>query len=355
MRLKSDLKLLKGISRNKFSSKPYKMNFAVTNRCNSRCITCQTWQEYQRNPDKRKEELSLDEISRIFKNISSYVRWMSLTGGEPFLRDDLIDIARVAAEKIPELALIAIPTNGLLVERILKYINHMKSIEGPDISISFSLDGPPSIHNEQRGISGAYEITWKSYIEASKLVQNNKRFHIHLETTISSHNIQYLRPFFEELLNDGHNLIVTVAHDAYLYKNTGNKNISLNPNDRTTRELFSFLYDYYSWLRPVDILNKAFIRRLPHFLENGNKQVLPCAALKCSFALNPYGGVLPCLMWGKVLGNVRDSNLSITAILNTTYARDIRRQIMESKCPNCWTPCEAIQTIIQNAPRSLFT
>jgi hypothetical protein len=121
------------------------------------------------------------------------------------------------------------------------------------------------------------------------------------------------------------------------------------------RELFSFLKRHYSWLSPVDILHKAFIRRLPHFLENGNKQVLPCAALKCSFALNPYGEVLPCLMWGKVLGNVKDCNFNVLDLLASRNARETRFQITESKCPNCWTPCEAIQTIIQNAPMSLIT
>jgi MoaA/NifB/PqqE/SkfB family radical SAM enzyme len=354
MRFKSSIRLLKGIAKSKLPELPYKVNFAITNRCNSRCITCGTWEEYRRNPDLRKRELTLEEISKIFKNLSPFIKWLSLTGGEPFLRDDHLEIIRSAINQIPGLALLSIPTNGLLRERILKTIDRLKSLEGPDISISFSLDGPPEVHDRLRGIKGAYDITWNTYLEAKNLVSRHKRFHIHIETTVSTLNISSLSSFFERLFSDGHNVIITVAHDAYLYKNQGNENISPDPYDSATKDLFFSLDKHFSWFSPSDLLHKTFIRRMPHYLANGRKQVLPCAALKCSLAINPYGDVLPCLMWGKVLGNVREYNFNVTKILKSHDTRDVRRQIRESLCPNCWTPCEAIQTIIQNAPMALI-
>jgi sulfatase maturation enzyme AslB (radical SAM superfamily) len=252
------------------------------------------------------------------------------------------------------LALIGIPTNGLLKEKILESIKFMKTLEGPDFSISFSIDGPPAIHDKIRGIKGAYRTTWDTYLEARKLVRGDKRFHLHIETTVSSFNIQHLKAFFQKLLEDGHSLIVTVAHDAYLYKNEGNEGLTPDPEDRYTKELFSFLLKKYSWFSPAQILQKAFVRKLPHFLENGSKQVSPCAALKCSFAINPYGDVLPCLMWGKAIGNVKDRNMKVIEILDSLDAGETRKQIRKSLCPNCWTPCEAIQSIIDKAPLSLI-
>lgn len=334
---------------------PYRLNFAITNLCNSRCTTCQTWQEYRKYPERRKEEFTLEEISKIFKNISPFIRWLSLTGGEPFLREDFIQIVHCAVRNIPELAIISLPTNGLLTERITRFVNSMRDCEGPDISISFSLDGPPEIHDKQRGISGAYDTTWNTYCKTKTLLKGNKRFHLHIETTISSINIHYLKPFFQELIREGHSLIATVAHNAYFYKNEGTESISLNPADAVTKDLFSFLHRHYSSLSPVSLLHKAFIRRLPHYLENAKKQVLPCSALKSSFSIGPYGDVYPCLMWGKRIGNVRNYNFNVVEILKSPDAIEAQHKIRENQCPNCWTPCEAYQSIIYNAPRAFFT
>ena len=71
--------------------KPYKLNFAITMWCQSRCLTCNIWQI------KPKDELTLDEIREFAKKNTSF-RWVGLTGGEPFLRSDIVDIAKAFKE-----------------------------------------------------------------------------------------------------------------------------------------------------------------------------------------------------------------------------------------------------------------
>jgi MoaA/NifB/PqqE/SkfB family radical SAM enzyme len=356
MSAKSYLQLFKGALKARLFARPYKLNLAVTYRCNSRCLTCQIWREYKANPDIQKGELSLEEFSKIFESISNEIRWISLTGGEPFLREDLIQIVTTACKKFHNLALISIPTNGLLHERVLRFIEHLKNsmIDGPDISISFSIDGPREIHDRIRGIKGAFDAVWKTYLESRRIANNHNRLHLHIETTISSFNILEIKPFIEKIKKEGHSLIVTIAHDAYLYKNTGNKGITINLKDKNTEEFFYYLQKRYCWYKPSQLINRAYIKRIPIYLKNSEKQVLPCAALKSSFAINPYGDVLPCLMWDRVLGNLREHDLDTNSILRSSEAKETRRWIAQSRCPNCWTPCEAVQTLIQHAPLSLI-
>jgi MoaA/NifB/PqqE/SkfB family radical SAM enzyme len=357
MSIRNYLNLLQGALRARLLNKPYKMNFAVTYRCNSKCLTCQIWKEYKIHPEMQKDELKFEEISKIFDNLSPNIRWLSLTGGEPFLRDDLPEIVNIAIERLYNLALISIPTNGLIGERILGFLDYLKTSvnNGPDISLSFSIDGPEEIHDKIRGIKGGFNSVWKTYLESKKLLNNINRFHLHIETTISPFNISRIKPFIESLKKEGHSVIITIAHDAYLYKNVRNESITLDPYDNHIIEFFSFLHGQFLWYRPSQLLNKAYIKRIPVYLRNKKKQVLPCAALESSFAINPYGDILPCLMWDKPLGNVRDCDFKINDIFQSSKTKDIRKQIIESHCPNCWTPCEAIQTIINNAPLSLIS
>ncbi|MGD0336528.1 MAG: SPASM domain-containing protein [Candidatus Omnitrophota bacterium] len=77
-------------------------------------------------------------------------------------------------------------------------------------------------------------------------------------------------------------------------------------------------------------------------------RLLPCVYLKSSFALDCQGNVLPCLIWDKVLGNIRDYDYDVDKILKSRQAHDILSMVQDGKCPGCWTPCEAFQSIIDS-------
>lgn len=59
---------------------PYKLSFAITYMCNGRCKICGIWKKYKEKPSKIKEELSLEEIERIFEKypfffLDQFDRW----------------------------------------------------------------------------------------------------------------------------------------------------------------------------------------------------------------------------------------------------------------------------------------
>ena len=86
-------------------SLPYKLTFAITYQCNQKCIYCNIWNKPER------QELSIEDFDRFFRN-SDELSWIHLTGGEIFLRDDLLDIIRIIFKQSKHLYLVQFPTNG---------------------------------------------------------------------------------------------------------------------------------------------------------------------------------------------------------------------------------------------------
>ena len=70
---------------------PVFLTINVNDLCNSRCRICNIWKN---DPEKKvKEQLKLWEFERIFKNYGN-LYWVTITGGEPFLRKDLVEVVK---------------------------------------------------------------------------------------------------------------------------------------------------------------------------------------------------------------------------------------------------------------------
>lgn len=346
------LKILTSIWKATFSGNFYKINFAVTSACNSRCQTCQVWRLHQQNPKNFKKDLSLKEIRQFFSQLPEEFVWLSLSGGEPFLRKDLGEICKAATKSMPNLGLISIPSNGLLTKPILETTKKILKTSLKNLFLNFSLDGPEAIHDQIRGIKGAYQKTWTTYTKVLQLVRKEPRLHVNLETTISRLNILYLKDFFEKLLSDGHKITLTLAHTGYLYKNQRGNNDFVNI-DQDSKKLKQIIEMVQKKLTPwsfVEAIERIYLRKIMNFYENRRKQPIACTALKTSIALDSQGNLLPCFMWGKKLANIRQGDYDLKKILkkNQRQFKRARKMIVRQLCPNCWTPCEAYQAIISN-------
>ncbi|MDH4028560.1 MAG: radical SAM protein, partial [Nitrospirota bacterium] len=95
---------------------------------------------------KDRPELTLDEVRKISSSMGSLL-WLAYSGGEIFLRDDIVEITKVFYENNRP-AIILFPTNGLLTdiirERIEEVLRHCSS---STIVVKLSLDGPEDLHD----------------------------------------------------------------------------------------------------------------------------------------------------------------------------------------------------------------
>lgn len=104
-------------------SHPMPINFtvSVTNRCNARCKTCNIWRIYEKEPSLSKSELGIEEFERIFENIGRNAYWFTISGGEPFLRKDIVDIYGALIHHCSP-NIINIPTNATAPKHIEKRV-----------------------------------------------------------------------------------------------------------------------------------------------------------------------------------------------------------------------------------------
>ena len=136
---------------------PFNYTFSITYRCNSRCKTCNVWNLQK----KIKNELSLEEWVKVIKSLGKSPFWITISGGEPFLREDLAEIIS-AIDYYNQPHIINIPTNGLLkIDKIIEgLLDDLKN--ETNLIINFSVDGIKKEHDYLRGVSG----NWKKIIEA---------------------------------------------------------------------------------------------------------------------------------------------------------------------------------------------
>ena len=70
--------------------------------------------------------------------------------------------------------------------------------------------------------------------------------------------------------------------------------------------------------------------------------------------MDPYGNIFPCLVWAKPLGNIREFDYDLKKLWQDPNVIKTQEDAESLKCPNCWTPCEAYQTIAGNMTKSLI-
>lgn len=350
--MKAKTKIIKAILWSKLKRQPYKLNFAITSACNSRCKTCNVGVNFQKDPTITKNDLSLSEIETILKQMPKSFSWISFSGGEPFLRKDLPEICRFALKYLPNLALISIPSNGLLTEEITRQTERIIKLNPPNLFLNFSLDGPEEVHDQIRGLKGAFRKTWNTYNKILTFSKQHKNLSVNLEVTISKYNLDYLASFLEKLIQDKHKITVTIAHQGHLYKNTKARVdfTQLNHNHQKLSKIIKIVNRNLNLTTPNDLIENRYLSEIENFYAHPKRQPLPCIALESSLAIDAQGNLHPCFMWEKTLGNIRNEKYNLETFLNNRkqIIRETQKVINSSRCPNCWTPCEAYQSIINS-------
>ena len=318
---------------------PYKLTFAITYSCNSRCKTCNIW---KRKPEN---EMKTWEIRSMFEKINP--SWVNLTGGEPFLRKDIYDIAKFASKSA---YLLNLTTNGLLVNKILKDVKEISEIGIPRFIVVVSLDGPEEIHDKIRGIKGNWNKALKVFETLKNLSEFKKNFHTYFGYTISQYNLGLIEKTVESVkekidvsINDFHFNIYHVS--SLYYGNNGGKVL-----EKKFLKDVEYVLKEKKNLGIIPFIESKYLKLIKKYFTTGMSPV-PCRALTSSCFIDPQGNVYPCTHWGMKLGNLRESNYDLKKLWNSKKANEARKLIKKNKCPGCWTPCEAYQTILGNILR----
>jgi len=177
-----------------------------------------------------------------------------------------------------------------------------------------------------------------------------------LGMTLSAKNVDHFPQAFaaakKEIPDLGYeDFHVNIVHESEHY--LGNADLGLRRN--VGAPALARAADAYAKLRgaplhPVAFLERAYLKRVRRYLETGETP-MRCHALRSSCFIDSWGNVFPCTIYDKKIGSLRDVGYELGALWNTPEAAALQREIWDSQCPNCWTPCEAYQSILGNMLR----
>lgn len=139
------------------------ISWEATRRCNLHCLHCGSPFEEVNLAD----ELTTEEIIGAFGEIArdfdmSRFRHINITGGEPFVREDLLDVLG-SISRWPSYRNIDIQTNGVFIADNPDVLNELKRVGVTGLGIS--IDGFESTHDSLRGVVG----TWAKAVNAARL------------------------------------------------------------------------------------------------------------------------------------------------------------------------------------------
>jgi MoaA/NifB/PqqE/SkfB family radical SAM enzyme len=131
---------------------PDRLTIFLTDRCNMKCAHCFIVKETASHT----HEMTLADYTALFASVRGRVAQALLTGGEPTLRADFVDLV-VAASREARIPTISIFSNGLRPEALVRQIETI--LEACDATINFqtSIDGTRAFHDRNRRVPGAFD------------------------------------------------------------------------------------------------------------------------------------------------------------------------------------------------------
>lgn len=294
---------------------------AITYRCNARCLMCDIW---------KKNGHSKEMGPEAFKNLPRSLRHINITGGEPFLREDICDVVRNVKNACPK-ATIVISTNGLLTKIIEERMSAIKYA-----GLRVSIDGLGPLHNKIRGRSDVFGNAVETITMAKRIGIKN----LGIGFTATKFNIG-CAPSIKKLAdNFGVEFTCAIAHSSEHY--FGDQKAALPDAEAAYSEFKKIQALYLKSRYPKDWFRAYFADGLTDYAK-GVKRKIKCGAARMSFYMDPYGYIFPCNILNVKAGNIMEDN--VEDMFNERQGV----QIAVKGCThNCWMVCTAAPAIRKN-------
>ena len=288
---------------------PIAANIRLSDRCNSRCLTCRCWEL------KNGSQIDTDHALRLVEAIARIgIPAIRFTGGEPLLRSDLFEILHACGRA--GIARVGLATNGLLLERLADQVN-----ASPITNLSVSLDGIALRNDRIRGVPGYYDRVLRGLGRVRNKV-------IKVVSTITS-----------SLVHDLENLILFCREHRYEYDvNLPHSTPYFFSGDQVAANVAQL------WPSPEDvdrmvavlsrygILNQHLLGYAARYLKERQSEIRHCMHGYCFVGVEPDGSVNPgCYIMP--VGNIHSADLG-DIVRSPEYAAAVRR-MFELDCRGC--------------------
>jgi MoaA/NifB/PqqE/SkfB family radical SAM enzyme len=332
--------IIKQIVKSKFSDlTPQYVIAFVTGHCNLSCDFC----VYTAKKVREYDNLSPKQWGNFFNDVNGLVH-LTISGGEPFLREDLFEVVCeiIRKTKVPS---ISVNTNGFFPDRVINFLDKFdKKFPEIGLMISISLDGDKETHNLVRKNPHA----WKKALQTKDLIIQNKKnwknIEFSLATVLQPENKNTIEDFVNEIDHpsiDFHHVLMLrdVSNEVQrglleTYTRVSSKQL-LKLVKRKKFKLFA--------------LQRALRNEIVRRIKNPNK-LIECSAGKNIIEILPDGQVLGCEL-EKVkdksnLGKL-DSKTGLRKLLDSKPAKEFRENVA-SNC-NCSFECSITSDLVFNS------
>ena len=282
----------------------------VTYRCNAKCTMCNRYKV----PSKPEEEISLETVKKLPE-----MYFTNITGGEPFIRDDLKDIVRELYKKSDR---IVISTNGFFTDKIVDLCK-----EFPQIGIRISIEGLEQTNNEIRGLEDGYN---RGYTTLKKLVDMGMQ-DVGFGMTVQDRNAADLVPLYNIYDELGMEFATASLHNSFYFVESHNIIKDRLMVAQNFEDLINRLLESNS---PKKWFRAYFNHGLINYIFS-QKRLLPCDMSFDTFFIDPYGDVMPCngTKEKQVMGNLNEQ--SWDELWNSEQAEKVRKFVRNCD-RNCW-------------------
>ena len=341
---------------------PMTLTYSVTAACQSRCKTCGIGHMYAQRPERADDDLTADEVEKIFKTMRP-VYFFNLSGGEPVLRKDLPRIVELACKYLKP-RVIHTPTNAIMTERVEACVREILEIVNRyDLSVPFtvkpSIDGIGDVHDEIRGVKGNFARLLQTIERLKQVEREYENFHLELGTVISNFNI--------DCLGDIEDFVHSLGVESYRNEVAEQRTEFFNVGDPITPDAATYrrLIKNFAAKIEANIKNKKSLAKTTEALRlvyydiagkilKRKTQVIPCYAGVSNVHINYDGGVWPCCVLGydKQMGNLRDYGYDFQKLWRSDAAKESRRFIKEKNCA-CPLANQAYSNILLHGPSLL--
>lgn len=311
--LQKDLRFAAGIA----ARRPFNCLIQITNRCNMQCSFCEFWP----HPAPRREELTLEELAGIARELRSMGCFLvSLEGGEPLVRKDLADVVRIFSQN----HITALFTSGWFVTA-----QNADALFAAGLThVSVSIDYPDARrHDQKRGLAGAADRAWRAVETLTRAAPRGGQ-QVNVMTVVMEDNWRDVEALLQQSAHRG------VGHQLTLLSTGGTRRGQRGdamPPPAAARHLAG-LWDRYEHLR----FFRDYFERMQPFLQGGSMPT--CRAGEQSFNIDHVGNVSSCIeRIGEPVGNLRDSTL------RELWHRLLGERDAVAACQQCWTACRGLQ------------
>jgi radical SAM protein with 4Fe4S-binding SPASM domain len=297
-------------------SAPYRMDLALTYRCNINCSHCY-------NQRRESAELTTSDWKKIIKILwDQGIPHVDFTGGEPTMRDDLIELITYAEDLGVITGLL---TNGVRLADET-YVRRLKQAGLDYVQVTLESQRE-DIHNRM--------VASDSFRHTVQGIRNivEQGIHVLTNSTITRANhahMEGLVPFLKSLGVRSFAVNSIIKAGKSRHQNDGLSEKELLPVITRLRQLAEQEGMKFTWYTPTQ-----YCRLNPVELDLGVKQ---CTAGKYNLAIEPDGTVIPCQSFFRPLGNIL--NDPFEKIYQHDFLVSLRRRDWAmDKCRECeWLP-----------------